>query len=106
MRIAGLAFCLCFGFIAPAVAFDRGAERAVVLQGADALTRQGVPAARRTLAAFAVEDRLVTMSAYGRRARARMNGDIDALREARAMGKVFDGAPQPALVTFELSVRF
>lgn len=60
----------------------------------------------RTIAAFAVDERLVTVNAYGRRARARLNGDLEELHNARAMGRVYDGAPQPALVTLELSVRF
>lgn len=102
MRMTGLAMCASAGFMGSAVAFE----------GGPAFPRSQPPAQEvpsrtsRTIAAFAVDDRLVTLSAYGRRARARMNGDVAGLREARAMGKVFEGAPQPALVTFELSVKF
>ncbi len=62
--------------------------------------------AGRTLAAFEVGEQAVTVAAFGRRARARALGNADDIRHARAMGKVFDGAPQPALVTFEVSLRF
>lgn len=62
--------------------------------------------AGRTLAAFDVGDQAMTLTAYGRRARARAMGNGEDVRHARAMGKVFDGAPQPALLTFELSLKF
>ncbi len=102
MRIAGLIIIVSAGLIGSASAF----EEAPAFPRSKPLAQEVPSGSPRTIAAFAIDDRLVTLSAYGRRARARMNGDVAGLREARAMGKVFDGAPQPALVTFELSVKF
>ena len=48
----------------------------------------------------------VFLKAYGRKARARQFDSFRELHEARAMKQVFDGAPQPALVTFEARVPF
>lgn len=48
----------------------------------------------------------VSLNAYGRRARARMLGATKELEEARELGGVFEGAPQPALVTIEASLSF
>lgn len=106
MRVAGLILCLNVAAIGPAAAFEGAPARATVIQGLQPLPPPTAAASRRTLAAFSIDDRLVTLNAYGRRSRARMNGDIDGLREARAMSKVFSGAPQPALITFELSMKF
>ena len=89
MRIAGLIIIVSAGLIGSASAF----EEAPAFPRSKPLAQEVPSGSPRTIAAFAIDDRLVTLSAYGR-------------REARAMGKVFDGAPQPALVTFELSVKF
>ncbi len=102
MRMTGLAVFASAGFMGSAAAF----EGAPASPRSQPLAQEAPARSARTIAAFAIDDRLITLSAYGRRARARMNGDVAGLREARAMGKVFDGAPQPALVTFELSVKF
>ncbi len=110
MRKIGLilAFCLGLAFESPALAFESASSDAEALQ---ALFAQGrdAPALRRTgrtIVAFAIEDQAVVLTAYGRRARARAMGNAEDIWRARAMGKVFDGAPQPALLTVELSLRF
>jgi hypothetical protein len=106
MRLAGLTFCASLGFMASAAAFEDAPSRHAGFEGPGALAPHAGARSPKTIAAFAVAERLVTLNAYGRRARARINGDADALKHARAMGKVFEGAPQPALVTFEFSVKF
>jgi hypothetical protein len=100
--MTGLAVFASAGFVSSAAAF----EGTPALLHAQPFAQEAPARPPRTIAAFAIDDRVITLSAYGRRARARMNGDVAGLREARAMGKVFDGAPQPALVTLELSVKF
>ncbi|MFN3960417.1 MAG: hypothetical protein ACK4NP_10935 [Parvularculaceae bacterium] len=105
MRIILITACASLGCAASAAAFENAAPSAPSMRlEAPALQEAARPG--RMIAAFAVEDRVVTLSAYGRRARARLNGDVEGLRHARAMGKVFDGAPQQALLTVELSVKF
>jgi hypothetical protein len=107
MRTAILTL-LFFATAAPASAFERMGG-GVDAMGAAIAHEPHVPPVRRagrTLAAFELAEREITVGAYGRRARARLNGDAEGLRHARAMGKVFDGAPQPALVTLEFSVKF
>lgn len=105
MRIILIAVCASLGCAASAAAFE-GAEPRIPSLRIEAPTLHEAARPGRTIAAFAVEERLVTLNAYGRRARARLNGDIDGLRHTRAMGKVFEGAPQQALLTVELSVKF
>ncbi len=92
----------------PAMALERapgGKERSLVLYAlephAPAMRRAG-----RTIAAFEVGDQAVTLAAYGRRARSRAMDNAEDVRHARAMGKVFAGAPQPALLTFEMRFHF
>jgi len=105
MRIALTAACASLGCAASAAASEGAAPRMPSLRlEPPALYEAARPG--RMIAAFAVEERLVTLNAYGRRARARLNGDVEGLRHTRAMGKVFDGAPQQALLTVELSVKF
>ncbi len=92
----------------PAAALDRapgGDQRSLELY---ALAPQAPAAHRagRKIAAFNVGDQAVTLTAYGRRARARAMGNADNVRQARAMGKVFYGAPQPALFTLEIRLHF
>jgi hypothetical protein len=97
-----------FAIATPAAAFEResgGEKKSLALYALEPHT----PAPRRagrTIAEFDVGDQAVTVAAYGRRARARAMGNADDVRHARAMGKVFDGAPQPALLTFEVSLKF
>ena len=97
-----------FAIATPAAAFERvsgGEKKSLALY----VLEPHAPAARRagrTLAAFDVGDQSVTLAAYGRRARARAMGNADDVRHARAMGKVFDGAPQPALLTLEMRFDF
>ncbi len=92
----------------PASAFERGAGEQKAQPTPYALEPQVLAVQRsgRTLAAFYIGDRAVTLAAYGRRARARAMGNADDVRHARAMAKVFDRAPQPALLTFEVSLKF
>ena len=82
---------------------ERDAARALKAQERLA---PAAPRGGRTIAAFALEERTVTLSAYGRRARARAMGDAEDVQHARAMGKVFRDAPQPALLTLEMRLHF
>lgn len=105
MRTFLIAACVSLGWAASAGAFE-DLPASLSNKSAGAPAAQGLSRPGRTLAAFALNDRMMTVNAYGRRARARLNGDMEGLRHARAMGRVYDGAPQPALVTLELSVKF
>lgn len=58
------------------------------------------------IASFEFAGAPVSVAAYGRKARARRFDARDALREARVMSRVYEGAPQPALVTVEMRVSF
>lgn len=73
-----------------------------------ALEQRAAPPLRagRTIATIDLGKQAVTFAAYGRRARARALGNSAEILHARAMGKVFEGGPQPALVTFEVSLKF
>lgn len=74
-----------------------------------ALTEHRPPSAShagRKIAQFEVGYLPVTLAAFGRKARARVIGNADEVRLERAMGKVIQGAPQPALLTFEMRVHF
>lgn len=92
----------------PASAFERTAsdEKRSLAHYTLKPCAPAVRRAGRTIAAFDVGDQAVTFVAYSRRARARAMGNAEDMRRARAMGKVFDGAPQPALITLELSMKF
>ncbi len=105
MRTLLIAACASLACGATAGAFE-DRQAAPSLTGALAPSQAGLARPGRTIAAFVVDERLVTVNAYGRRARARLNGDVEGLRHERAMGRVYEGAPQPALVTLELSVKF
>lgn len=110
MRITMLTFGLLTAFAAgtPASAFEHersGKQATLVLYALE--PQAPVPRrAGRTFAAFDIGDQAMTLTAYGRRARARAMGNADDVHQARAMRKVFTGAPQPALLTLELSLRF
>lgn len=94
--------------ISPAAAFEP--ERRDMAAHMASFTRDAQPVperrAGRTVAAFEIGEQAISLAAYGRRARARAMGDAAEIRQARAMGKVFDGAPQPALLTFEVRLHF
>lgn len=92
----------------PATAFDGADARLASSFAIEAPVARAndFPRRGRTIAAFALDEQTVTLSAFGRRARARSLGNEADIRHARAMGKVFDGAPQPALFTVELSLKF
>ncbi len=89
----------------PAFAFD---ELRLGAHALPAIERESPVAPRpgRALGALVVDGRPVTFTAFGRRARARALNNFDEVRHARAMGKVFDGAPQPAIFTLTATVRF
>lgn len=92
----------------PSSAFEetRNGHEALRALRAPELLAPAAPRGGRRIAAFTVDERTVTLSAYGRRARARAIGNIEDVHHARVMGKVFDGAPQPALLTLEVSLKF
>jgi hypothetical protein len=110
MRKSCLTLGVSAGLLAasPASAFDESPGGADILEAVVATGELASEAPRRgrMLAAFAINDQIMTLAAYGRRARARAMDNADDVRHARAMGKVFTGAPQPALVTLEMRLHF
>ncbi len=58
------------------------------------------------ITAFELAGESVALNAYGRKARARQFDASEALKEQRAMGEVFEDAPQPSLVTIEARLSF
>lgn len=107
MRRIGWIAGLSAAFVAasPAFAFDAERNARDSLRALERIA-PAAPHGGRTIAALAIDDRIVTVTAYGRRARARAMDNVEDIRQARAMGKVFDGAPQPALLTVEISLKF
>lgn len=66
-------------------------------------TRRSTP---KTLTAFAVGNQPVEVMAVTRRARADTRFHKTYLDDCESMSKVYPGYPQPALVSFDLRVRF
>lgn len=106
MRKVGLITCASLAIAAaPVKAQERGAQERDAEFAPFEVTR--TPARRgHPIAMFEIAGESVALAAYGRKARARMFDASRELREARAMSRVFEGAPQPALVTFEMRVSF
>lgn len=98
--IARIAFCLLCLAASPARAQAAG-EGYAPFEVTRAAARRG-----HVVTAFDVAGAPVFVKAYGRKARARLFDGARELHEARAMKAVFDGAPQPALVTFEIRIPF
>ncbi len=60
----------------------------------------------RAIASFEIREQAIEISAVTRRKRADTAIRQDFLEESRAMGKVLPGYPQPAFVSFDISLKF
>ena len=60
----------------------------------------------RAIASFEFKEHAIEISAVTRRKRADTAMRRAFLEESRAMGKVLPGYPQPAFVSFDVSVKF
>jgi len=64
------------------------------------------PRDRHPIAELGLGGRTMSVMAYGPNARARAVGRVKETRNARAMTRVFPGAPAPAIVTIEARISF
>ncbi|MFZ5617707.1 MAG: hypothetical protein ACOZAA_10370 [Pseudomonadota bacterium] len=85
---------------APAGAQDREAEYTLF-----GVTRTEIRRGHE-ITSFELAGAPISVTAYGRKARARLFDSREALREARVMSRVYEGAPRPALITVEMRLSF
>lgn len=106
MRAIALILGAVLGVAAtPALCQSSGAAPADAVYAPFAVTQTSARRAH-VISSFEIAGESVSLSAYGRKARARRFDDAHESDELRRLSGAFDPAARPAVVTLEMSVNF